>query len=106
MVGADRDLPGGERAGFFVQSYAQQHASPARTALILASEPVFAGFFGYLLADERLSAVSWVGAALILASIVAVELVPRLSRPDRCRRRDDAVDAEQVADREPVGAAD
>ena len=67
--------------GFFVQSYAQQHASPARTALILASEPAFAGLFGYLLADERLSAVSWVGAALILVSIVAVELVPRLRPP-------------------------
>ena len=67
--------------GFFVQSYAQQHASPARTALILASEPAFAGFFGYVLADERLSAVSWLGAALILASIVAVELVPRLRPP-------------------------
>lgn len=67
--------------GFFVQSYAQQHAPPARTAMILASEPAFAGFFGYVLADERLSAVSWVGAALILASIVAVELVPRLRPP-------------------------
>ena len=67
--------------GFFVQSYAQQHAPPARTALILASEPAFAGLFGYLLADERLSVISWVGAALILASIVAVELVPRLRPP-------------------------
>ena len=43
--------------GFFVQTYAQQHAPPERTALILASEPAFAGLFGYLLADERLSAV-------------------------------------------------
>ena len=67
--------------GFFVQSYAQQHAPPARTALILASEPAFAGLFGYLLADDRLSAVSWLGAALILTSIVAVELVPRLRPP-------------------------
>jgi hypothetical protein len=33
------------------------------------------------MADERLSAVSWLGAALILASIVAVELVPRLRPP-------------------------
>jgi drug/metabolite transporter (DMT)-like permease len=40
--------------GFFVQSYAQRHASPARTALILASEPAFAGVFGYLLAGDRL----------------------------------------------------
>lgn len=67
--------------GFFVQSYAQQHASPARTALILASEPAFAGLFGYLLADDRLSAVSWLGAGLILSAIVAVELVPRLRPP-------------------------
>jgi drug/metabolite transporter (DMT)-like permease len=67
--------------GFFVQTFAQQHAPPARTALILASEPAFAGLFGYLLADERLSAAGWLGAALILAAIVAVEVVPRLRPP-------------------------
>jgi len=67
--------------GFFVQTYAQQHAPAARTALILASEPAFAGLFGWLLADERLSAVSWLGAGLILAAIVAVELAPRLRPP-------------------------
>jgi drug/metabolite transporter (DMT)-like permease len=67
--------------GFFVQTFAQQHAPPTRTALILASEPAFAGLFGYLLADERLSAISWLGALLILASIVAVEVVPRLRPP-------------------------
>lgn len=67
--------------GFFVQTFAQRHAPPARTALILASEPAFAGLFGWLLADERLSALSWAGAALIMAAIVAVELVPRLRPP-------------------------
>jgi drug/metabolite transporter (DMT)-like permease len=67
--------------GFFVQTFAQRHAPPARTALILASEPAFAGLFGYLLADERLSAVAWSGAALILIAIVAVELAPRLRPP-------------------------
>ena len=64
--------------GFYVQTYAQVHASPTRTALILASEPVFAGVFGYLLAGDRLSAVAWAGAALIILAIVAVEVVPRL----------------------------
>jgi drug/metabolite transporter (DMT)-like permease len=63
--------------GFFVQTYAQQHAPPARTALILASEPAFAGLFGYLLAGDRLSAVAWLGAGLIMSAIVAVELLPR-----------------------------
>lgn len=67
--------------GFFVQTFAQQHAPPARTALILASEPAFAGLFGWLLANERLSALSWAGAGLIMAAIVAVELVPRLRPP-------------------------
>ena len=67
--------------GFFVQTFAQQHAPPARTALILASEPAFAGLFGWLLADERLSALSWAGAGLIMVAIVAVELVPRWRPP-------------------------
>jgi drug/metabolite transporter (DMT)-like permease len=63
--------------GFFVQTYAQQHAPPARTALILASEPAFAGLFGYLLNDDRLTAVAWLGAGLFMAAIVAVERLPR-----------------------------
>jgi drug/metabolite transporter (DMT)-like permease len=67
--------------GFFVQTYAQKHAPPARTALILASEPAFGGLFGYLLAGDRLTTTAWLGAALIMAAIVAVELLPRLRRP-------------------------
>ena len=68
--------------GFLVQSYAQRTISSARTALILAAEPAFAGLFGYWLADDRLSAAGWTGAALILLAIVAVDAVPRL-RPSR-----------------------
>jgi drug/metabolite transporter (DMT)-like permease len=66
---------------FFVQSYAQRHASPARTALILTSEPVFAGLFAYLLQGETLTPLAWLGAGLIMAAIVFVELVPRLRVP-------------------------
>ena len=94
-VGGDLEVPrGGEvwsalavtavvasALGFLVQSYAQRHASPARTALILASEPAFAGLFGYLLAGDRLGPVEWLGAAIILAAIVAVDAVPRLRPP-------------------------
>ena len=68
--------------GFLVQTFAQQHAPPARTALILASEPAFAGLFGYLLADERLSARLMAGrGADPGGSIVAVEVAPRLRPP-------------------------
>lgn len=63
--------------GFFVQTYAQRRTTPARTALILASEPVFAGLFAYLLRGETLSALQWTGAAVILAAILWVELAPR-----------------------------
>ena len=66
---------------FFVQTFAQQHAPPARTALILASEPAFAGLFGWLLAGDRLSAIEWLGAGLIMAAIVAVEVTPRFRPP-------------------------
>lgn len=67
--------------GFLVQSYAQRHAPPARTALILAAEPAFAGLFGYLLQDERLSAVAWTGAVLIMVAILVVDVVPKLRPP-------------------------
>ena len=66
---------------FWVQAWAQKHASPARTALILASEPAFAGLFAFLLQGETLSAARWTGAVLIMAAIVAVEVVPYLRTP-------------------------
>jgi drug/metabolite transporter (DMT)-like permease len=94
-IGGDLDAPRGATVwnalivtsllasalGFLVQSYAQRHAPPARTALILAAEPAFAGLFGYLLQDERLSALAWAGAFLILAAIVLVDVAPRLRPP-------------------------
>lgn len=69
-------------AAFWVQAYAQRHASPSRTALILTMEPVFAGFFAYLLNGETLDPLGWLGAGLIFVAIVAVEVVPNL-RPVR-----------------------
>ena len=71
---------------FFIQTFAQQHASADRTALILASEPAFAGLFGWLLADERLGAVELLGAALIMAAIITAELMARPAERARPRR--------------------
>jgi drug/metabolite transporter (DMT)-like permease len=68
---------------FFVQTAAQRLVSPERTALILAGEPAFAGLFAYLLKNERLSSAGWAGAALIVAAILLVELLPRRSTPPR-----------------------
>ncbi|MFN2545011.1 MAG: DMT family transporter [Actinomycetota bacterium] len=64
-------------AGFFIQTAAQRHIGPTRTAVILVSEPAFAGLFGYLLLDEHLTARGWAGAGLILVGMLAAELWPR-----------------------------
>ena len=63
--------------GFFIQTLAQRYVSPTRTALILVSEPAFAGLFGIVLLGEALSVRGWVGAGLILAGMLVAELVPQ-----------------------------
>jgi drug/metabolite transporter (DMT)-like permease len=63
---------------FAVQTYAQRHLSPTRTALILIMEPVFGGVFGYLLAGDRLGTRGWIGAGLIFAGMVLSEVIGAL----------------------------
>ncbi len=59
---------------FGVQTTAQAFTTPTHTALIFATEPVFAALFGYLLAGEWLSGQAWLGCGLILAGMVVAEL--------------------------------
>lgn len=59
---------------FAVQTYAQRYVPPARTALILITEPAFGGIFGWF-AGERLGVGGFVGAGLILAGMIAAEVV-------------------------------
>jgi drug/metabolite transporter (DMT)-like permease len=61
---------------FTIQTWAQRSASPTRTALIFAMEPVFAWITSYLIAGEVLSRRATLGAALILGGILMVELKP------------------------------
>ena len=65
---------------FTLQTYVQQRLSATRTAIILTMEPVFAVFFGYLLAGDRLSWIQGGGAVLILAAIATSEVLPALKR--------------------------
>lgn len=67
--------------GFWVQSYAQRHAPPARTALILACEPAFAGLFGVTLQGDHLTVLGFVGAMMILGAILTVEALTHLHGP-------------------------
>jgi drug/metabolite transporter (DMT)-like permease len=61
---------------FAVQTWAQRWSSPTRTALIFSMEPVFAWATSYAVAGELLSRRATVGAGLILAGILMVELKP------------------------------
>ena len=65
---------------FFFQSWAQRYTTSTRTALIFMLEPVFAWITSYVLTGETLSARAALGASLILAGILAVELKPLPAR--------------------------
>jgi drug/metabolite transporter (DMT)-like permease len=59
--------------GYLIQVWAQRRLSAARIAIVFSLETVFAGLFGYLLADDRLGWLGWGGCAVILAGIVVAE---------------------------------
>jgi drug/metabolite transporter (DMT)-like permease len=60
-----------------VQTWAQAHLPPTRTAIIMSMEPVFAAFFAVLLGGETATLRMLGGGALVLAAMLIVELVPR-----------------------------
>jgi drug/metabolite transporter (DMT)-like permease len=62
---------------FYIQTLAQRYVSPTRTAVILVSEPAFAGLFGIVLLDETLTGRGWAGAGLILLAMLVTELFPQ-----------------------------
>ena len=61
--------------GFTLQLVAQRHTTAASAALILSLESVFAAFFGWLLLDEKLSFIGFIGCSLIFISIILAEMV-------------------------------
>lgn len=60
--------------GITMQTWAQAKISPTRAAIIYSMEAPFAALFAFLLADERLPGYAWIGAALIMAGVLAVVL--------------------------------
>ena len=59
-----------------IQAWAQRYTTATRTALIFALEPVIAWVTSYAIAGEGLAGRAAVGAALILAGVMLVELKP------------------------------
>jgi drug/metabolite transporter (DMT)-like permease len=58
---------------FLVQTWAQRRASATQTALAFSLEPVWAAFFGFTIAGDRLGVLAWLGCAVIMCGIVLAE---------------------------------
>ncbi len=69
---------------FGVQTVAQRFTTSTHTALIFATEPVFAALASFALIGERLGPPQLLGGALILAGMLTAELGPGLKsrKPD------------------------
>jgi drug/metabolite transporter (DMT)-like permease len=58
---------------FLAQTWAQRRATATQTALAFSLEPVWAAFFGFTLAGDRLGATGWLGCLVIMAGIIVAE---------------------------------
>jgi drug/metabolite transporter (DMT)-like permease len=59
------------------QTWAQAHLPPARAAIIMSMEPVFAALFAVLFGGESAGVRMIIGGLLVLAAMLIVELAPR-----------------------------
>ena len=57
-----------------IQSVYQKHTTASRASLIFTLEPVFSAIFAFFLLGERIGVKGYIGAALMLASLVLVEV--------------------------------
>ncbi|WP_438752747.1 DMT family transporter [Pararhizobium sp. O133] len=67
--------------GFICQVVAQRYTTAPQAAIFLSSEALFAALFGVLLLGETISAMGYVGCAIIFAAMLIVEIVPELTKP-------------------------
>ncbi len=80
--------------GYTIQVVAQRDAAPAHAAVIFSMEGVFAAIAGWAALGETLSARALVGCALMLAGLLACQLLPA----SRSRVDEAALAARQTAD--------
>ena len=59
---------------FVVQTIAQQHTSASHVGVIYSLEMVFAGLIAYIFADDVLTFKSYIGAVLMILSLLTMEI--------------------------------
>ena len=62
---------------FTLFSIALRYTGPSEATVIVSTETLFAAFGAWWLIGERLPAIGWMGAALILTATMLVQLAPR-----------------------------
>ncbi len=62
---------------FTILTLALRYAPASEAAIIISTESLFAALAGSILLGERLSPIAWLGAALIMAAVLLVQLAPR-----------------------------
>ena len=67
---------------FSLQLWAQQYTTPSHAAILFTLEPVFAVATSYAVLGERLGLRALLGAALVLAGILAAELLGPPAAPE------------------------
>jgi len=71
---------------FYVLNRFQTYSTSTYTAIILTMEPVFAGLFGFLLLNEKLTVMQGIGGLLIIFGMILPRLIKRrnydIGRPD------------------------
>jgi len=58
---------------YITQTSMQRFTSSAHTALIFSLEPFFAALFAWLIGNEKLDTISWIGGSLIIIAMVLAE---------------------------------
>jgi drug/metabolite transporter (DMT)-like permease len=61
---------------FTIFTFAMHYTTPSEATVIVSTETLFAALAAYLLLGERLPPIAWLGAALILAAILIVQMAP------------------------------
>ncbi|HEV7321947.1 MAG TPA: DMT family transporter [Ensifer sp.] len=68
---------------FILQVVGQRYTTAPQAAIFLSSEALFAALFGVLLLGEVITPVGYAGCAIIFAAMLAVELIPELTKGRR-----------------------
>lgn len=69
--------------GYTFQILGQKHVKPTVASMIMSLESVFAALAGWIILNERLSAVELIGCALVFASVILSQLTQNVEEKEK-----------------------